>query len=70
MQQKLVSRWGLDPVIVAEEPDSVSGSATSDAQDDELTGKYLWDCSKVLYDLVADPDPSNTLSIKGKVTPV
>lgn len=68
MHRALTSRWGIEPVFIAEDPENASGSSTVGPQDDELTGKYLWDCAKVLYDLVADPDPSNTLSVKGKAS--
>lgn len=35
--------------------------------DDELTGRTLWDCTKVLYDLVSDPRQDNTFAVRGKV---
>ena len=35
--------------------------------EEEPTGKTLWDCAKVLYDLVANPDPNNVFSVRGKV---
>lgn len=35
--------------------------------DDEPTGRTLWDCAQVLWDLVADPNPANMFSVKGKV---
>lgn len=38
-----------------------------DIDDDEPTGSTLWDCAQVLWDLVADPNPANTYSVKGKV---
>lgn len=41
---------------------------TKDDDDDEPTGRTLWDCAKVLYDLVAIPDPANVFSVRGKVT--
>lgn len=68
MQQRLLSRWGIRPVIVADDPEHLTGASTGDPLDDELTGRYVWDCAKVLYDLVADPDPYNTFSIRGKVS--
>lgn len=68
MQQRLLSRWGIEPVIVADDPENFTGTSTGDPLDDELTGRYVWDCAKVLYDLVADPDPYNTFSIRGKVS--
>lgn len=36
-------------------------------EDEEPTGGMLWDCAKVLYDLLADPSATNEFSIKGKV---
>ena len=49
-----------------------SSHGEEEAQDgdyeEEPTGKTLWDCAKVLYDLVANPDPNNAFSVRGKVS--
>lgn len=68
MEQTLTSRWGLEPVVVAEEPEPSKDDIDHDG--DEITGKTLWDCSKVLHDLVADPDTGNEFSVRGKVRDV
>lgn len=36
-------------------------------EDDEPTGRALWDCAQVLWDLVADPHPDNQFTVRGKV---
>lgn len=46
------------------------GAGNDDGEDcihDEPTGRVLWDCAQVLWDLVADPNPANVFSVKGKV---
>lgn len=38
-----------------------------DEEDIELTGRMLWDCTQVLWDLVADPRMDNMFTVRGKV---
>ncbi|CAN0011569.1 unnamed protein product [Ectocarpus sp. 8 AP-2014] len=37
-----------------------------DEEDMELTGRTLWDCTQVLWDLVADPRKDNTFTVRDK----
>ncbi|CBN79081.1 hypothetical protein Esi_0176_0027 [Ectocarpus siliculosus] len=37
-----------------------------DEEDMELTGRTLWDCTQVLWDLVADPREGNTFTVRDK----
>ena len=67
MPAALLSRWGLKPVVVADDVNTSPASAEEDDPDDEVTGRILWDCTQVLWDLVADPDPQNVLTVQGKV---
>lgn len=36
-------------------------------EDIELTGRTLWDCTQVLWDLVADPRMDNVFTVRDKV---
>eukprot|EP00752_Nemacystus_decipiens_P002057 g1969.t1 len=45
---------------------SSPASADEEDPDDEVTGRTLWDCTQVLWDLVADPDPHNAFTVRGK----
>lgn len=35
---------------------------------EEPTGRVVWDCARVLYDLLADPAQDNTFSVRGKAS--
>lgn len=67
MPAVLLSRWGLEPVVVADAENPSPALAEEQDPDDELTGRTLWDCTQVLWDLVADPDPQNMFTVRGKV---
>ncbi|CAM9100791.1 unnamed protein product, partial [Scytosiphon promiscuus] len=43
-----------------------SDSTDEQEDDDEPTGRALWDCAQVLWDLVADPRSGNDFSVRGK----
>lgn len=48
-------------------PAAQSSDLAGEEEDDELTGRTLWDCAQVLWDLVADPHPDNEFAVRGKV---
>lgn len=67
MPAKLLSRWKLEPVVVVDDAKPSHASAAEEDPDDEVTGRVLWDCTAVLWDLVADPNPGNMFTVRGKV---
>lgn len=69
MPAALLSRWGLEPVVLfdGEKPSPAPAEEEEEDPDDEVTGRTLWDCTQVLWDLVADPDPQNEFTVRGKV---
>lgn len=62
---------GGSPFSIISRDDGRDGAGNDDDDedyiDDEPTGRVLWDCAQVLWDLVADPNPANVFSVKGKV---
>jgi len=36
-------------------------------EEEEPTGRVVWDCAQILWDLVADPNPGNEYAVRGKV---
>lgn len=67
---KLRSRWGLDPVVIHDDNDDREQRTTlpnEDEDEDEPTGRVIWDCAQILWDLVADPNPGNEYAVRGKV---
>lgn len=70
MPAVLLSRWGLEAVVVADDqkpPSPASAAEGEEDPDEEVTGRALWDCTQVLWDLVADPNPQNVFTVRGKV---
>ena len=64
----LKSRWGLAPVVIDDCGSRQRGTSPSgDDDEDEPTGRVLWDCAQILWDLLADPDPRNKYAVRGKV---
>lgn len=73
------SRWCLKPIELGEELGQKKqrprnevhrrkeSSDTDDDEEREVTGKVLWDCAQVLWDLLANPHPQNAFSVRGKV---
>lgn len=73
------SRWGLTPVELAEEQGhkeqrsrcqahrEKESAKSDDDEEREVTGKMLWDCAQVLWDLLANPHPQNNFSVRGQV---
>ncbi|CAM9726721.1 unnamed protein product [Choristocarpus tenellus] len=57
---KLVSCWGLDPIVVS---NGCGSSLCSDPEEDEPTGKTLWDATQVLYNIIAAPETDNPCSV-------